>query len=221
MSQTRPLVAFDFDGTLADTWRDIATALRVTLEEEGLPLPSGPDVRFAIGEGVVPLLMRVRPEIARDEERLHALYMRFRDHYDQVCLETTTLYEGMMACLDRLRDATLVVASNKPERFLLPMLDGLGIADRFATVIAGDSLDVRKPDPAVWSTLETRTPGAHGARYMIGDSAVDVATGIGVGATTIGCAWGLRGVRELREAGAHHIVDHPSEIADLVLAKLT
>lgn len=221
MSSRKPFVAFDFDGTLADTWRDIATALRVTLEEEGLPVPSGPDVRFAIGEGVVPLLQRIRPELLADDERLHALYMRFRDHYDHVCLQTTTLYEGMAGCLDRLGATTLVVASNKPERFLLPMLQGLGIAHRFDAVIAGDSLEVRKPDPAVWSTLENRAPGDHGQRWMIGDSAIDVATGIGVGATTIGCAWGLRGARELRDAGAHHIVDHPSEIADLVLTGAT
>ena len=217
MARPRPFVAFDFDGTLADTWRDIATAVNRTLEEEGLPSAQGPAIRFAIGEGVLPLLQRVRPELARDAAALDALYMRFRDHYEQVCLETTALYEGIDTCLDRLAGTTLVVASNKPARFLVPMLEALGIEERFAAVIAGDSLDVRKPDPAVWAVLEERAPGSHGTRWMVGDSAIDVATGAGVGARTIGCAWGLRGEAELRGAGADHIVEHPREIADLIL----
>ncbi len=217
MRSSRPFVAFDFDGTLADTWRDIATALNHTLVEEGLPAAEGPEIRFAIGQGVLPLLRRIRPDLAEDEARLHALYMRFRDHYDEVCLETTALYDGIETCLEHLSDATLVVASNKPGRFLHPMLDALGIVGRFATVIAGDSLQVSKPDPAVWAELEQRAPGDHGVRWMIGDSAVDVATGIAAGARTIGCAWGLRGRDELRDAGADHIVEHPGEIAELIL----
>ncbi len=220
MTQHKPFVAFDFDGTLADTWRDIATALNHTLVEEGLPVAEGPEIRFAIGQGVLPLLQRIRPDLAEDEARLHALYMRFRDHYEEVCLETTTLYDGIERCLEQLAGTTLVVASNKPGRFLLPMLGALGIESRFATVIAGDSLDVSKPDPAVWAELEQRAPGAHGIRWMIGDSAVDVATGVAVGARTIGCAWGLRGRDELRAAGADHILEHPSEIADLILETL-
>ena len=219
MTDAHPFVAFDFDGTLADTWRDIATAINHTLAEKGLPAAEGAEVRVASGEGVLPLLQRVRPELAVDAAQLNAVYMRFRDHYERVCMDTTALYEGIEACLDRLVDATLVVASNKPARFLLPMLDALGIHERFAAVIAGDTLEVRKPDPEVWAVLEQRAPGAHGARWMIGDSAVDVATGAGVGAKTIGCAWGLRGREELQGAGADHIVEHPREIAELILER--
>jgi phosphoglycolate phosphatase len=194
--------------------------LNHTLEEEGLPCAEGPEIRFAIGDGVLPLLERICPERTRDTAQLDALYMRFRDHYQRVCLDTTELYEGVASCLDRLADATLVVASNKPARFLVPMLGALGIEHRFAAVIAGDSLEVCKPDPTVWAALEARAPGDHGSRWMIGDSAIDVATGAGVGATTIGCAWGLRGPAELRGAGADHIVEHPSEIANLILERL-
>lgn len=211
------LIVFDFDGTLADTWRDIAAALNTTLEEEGIAEVGGPAIRHAIGEGVLPLLEKVAPELASDPGRLDALYTRFRDHYDRCCLATTALYEGMEECLDRLGRFELAVVSNKPTRFLEPMLREMGIAERFSAIIAGDTLTVRKPDPDVWNHLLELLRPPYGQSFMVGDSAVDIETGRGAGAITIGCAWGLRGEAELRGAGAHHMVQHPMEIADLVL----
>ena len=216
-SRPRPLVVFDFDGTLADTWRDIARALERTLAERELPPMSDEELRFAIGEGVLPLLERAVPEIARDATQLDSLYQRFRGHYDLCCLDTTRLYAGIAACLARCGVHDLAVASNKPNRFLEPMLRGLGIANHFRAVLGGDTLPVRKPDPAIWDYLHRRVPGPPDRPlWMVGDSAVDVATGRAGGARTIGCAWGLRGEAELLAAGVDHLVRSPEEICDLV-----
>ena len=54
---------------------------------------------------------------------------------------------------------------------------------------------------------------------MVGDSAVDVETGLAAGARTIGCGWGLRGREELRAAGAEFLLEHPREIAATVLGQ--
>jgi phosphoglycolate phosphatase len=216
-AKSRALIAFDFDGTLADTWRDIAAALNETLDAEGFPAVSGPAVRFAIGEGVLPLLRNTVPGLAHDPDRLHALYMRFRDHYERRCLVTTELYAGIENCLARFAEADLAIVSNKPDRFLQPMVRALGLAARFAVVVGGDTLRVQKPDPEVWRHMRERFDGPHDATWMVGDSAIDVATGRAAGAQTIGCAWGLRGEEELRQAGADYIVHAPEEIADLVL----
>jgi phosphoglycolate phosphatase len=212
----RPLVVFDFDGTLADTWRDLAAALNRTLGEEGLPTIDGPEIKFWVGHGVLPLLARAVPDAAA--ARLERMRERFFAHYERECLATTRLYDGIAECLDACRGATLVVASNKPARFLVPMVEGLGIAAHFAAVFGGDSLAARKPDPAVLVEVAARV-GADGAGVvMIGDSAVDVETGRAAGATTIGCAWGLRGREELAAAGCDHLIEHPREIAALVWA---
>ena len=217
--ERKPLVAFDFDGTLADTWRDIAAALNRTLAAEGLPAVTGPAVRFAIGEGVLPLLRRAVPGLDAEDGRLHDVYMRFRDDYERACLATTRLYAGIEACLARCAVADLAIVSNKPNRFLRPMVRGLGLEARFAAVIGGDTLTVSKPDPAVFTHLRERVAGPHSAVWMVGDSAIDVAAGRAVGARTIGCAWGLRGERELRDAGVDFLVRDPSEIPDLILER--
>lgn len=207
------LVIFDFDGTLADTWRDIEAAVRRSLREVGCAPVDPAVVRDAIGHGVRPLLQRAAGEAGQ----LDRLYEAFRRHYAACCLETTALYPGMGAVLDRLGGATLAVLSNKPQAFLDRIVAGLGLAGRFAVVVGGDALAVQKPDPATIAHVVARA-GATRRVWMVGDSAIDVATGRAWGAATIGCAWGLRPVEELRAAGAQVIVAHPAELEHVLAA---
>lgn len=210
------VVIFDFDGTLADTWRDIATALNRTLEQAGLPAASGPEVRFGIGEGALVLLERAVPEERRNEAYVAELYERFRDQYDRCCLDTTETYAGVAECLDALAHSALAVLSNKPSRFLHRVIDGLGLKDRFRVVLGGDTLPARKPDPAAVAHLLGRMDVEPTDLWMVGDSAIDVLTGKGAGARTIGCAWGLRGREELKRAGVDYLVESPREIPAIV-----
>jgi phosphoglycolate phosphatase len=207
---------FDFDGTLADTWRDLASALNRTLADAGLPPVEGPQVQAWIGDGALKLLANALPERERAPERLEPHYERFRAHYDRCCLDTTDLYPGIADCLAALADEQLAVLSNKPARFLERIIDGLGLKGAFRAVLGGDTLAVRKPDPAVLREAIARLGAPPSEIWMIGDSAIDVATGRAAGARTIGCAWGLRGREELRAAGVEFLLEHPREIAPLV-----
>ena len=209
-------MVFDFDGTLADTWRDIATALNRTLVDAGFDPVDGPEVRFWIGDGVIKLLERAVPEPQRSSASVEQLYASFRGHYDQCCLETTETYPGIVECLDSLGDAVLAVASNKPGRFLDRVIQGLGLKGYFRVVLAGDTLETRKPDPEVMRHLLERLGVEPTRVWMVGDSAVDIETGRAAGARTIGCGWGLRGRDELRSAGADHLIESPREIPLLV-----
>jgi phosphoglycolate phosphatase len=214
---SRRLVVFDFDGTLADTWRDIATALNRTLLDAGLPGIDGPEVRFWIGDGALKLLERSVPEPHRSPERIAELYAQFREHYDRCCLDTTETYPGIVDCLEALSDSALAIASNKPAHFLDHMIDGLGLKAYFRVVLGGDSLPVKKPDGRVLEQLVERLNEAPREIWMVGDGAVDVEMGRAAGARTIGCAWGLRGRDELRKAGVDALIEHPREITRVVL----
>lgn len=207
------LVIFDFDGTLADTWRDIATAVNQTLIEAGLPAVAAESVKDWIGHGVVNLLRRALTATvgSADESRVAELYGVFRGSYDRCCLDTTTLYDGMAAALEQLDGPTLAILSNKPQHFLDRIVDGLAVRPRFRTVVGGDALPVQKPDPATIAHVVTLT-GPAARVWMVGDSAVDVAVGRAYGARTVGCTWGMRPRAELQDAGAGLLIDHPSAL---------
>jgi len=210
----RDLVIFDFDGTLADTWRDIATGLNRTLREAGLAAAEPADVRAWVGHGVRPLIGRA---IASDDPaRIEPLYLRFRAHYAECCLDTTALYDGMQAALEALAPAhVLAILSNKPQTFLDRIVDGLAIRPLFAAVVGGDALPVSKPDPATIAHVVAGV-GGEPAVWMVGDSAVDVETGKRFGARTVGCAWGLRSREELRAAGVDFLVERAAELPPLL-----
>ncbi len=218
-SRAQPLVLFDFDGTLADTWRDIANALNTTLAWAGLPAVQGPDVRYWIGAGVLPLLEAAVPDAASDPELLERLYGHFRLEYERRCLDTTELYPGIDACLTALEGLSLAVVSNKPTHFLDRVMSGLDLKRHFPVVVGGDSLDVRKPDPRVIRHVVEQLDRTPSEVWMVGDSAIDAETGLAAGARTIGCAWGLRGRAELRAARVEFLVEQASEIPPLVLGR--
>lgn len=209
------LVIFDFDGTLADTWRDIADAVNETLARAGVPAVDGPSARFGIGEGVLPLLRRhLGP--AATESRVRALHRDFARRYESRTLRHTALYPGMKDALDALAWAKLAIVSNKPTASLRRLLQELAIASRFETALGGDSLPRRKPDPELVRTVVERT-GARSERiWVVGDSGIDIELGRAVGASTIGCAWGLRGRDELVAAGADYVAEHPRELPPLI-----
>src|SRR5262245_7869691 len=212
----RQLLIFDFDGTLADTWRDIATALNRTLGEAGRGAASDAHVRAWIGHGLVHLIECALPEADRSPQRIAALYDRLCTHYLGCCLDTTRLYPGVADCLAGLSDHALGVLSNKRTRFLEQMVAGLGLAGRFIMVVGGDALPFNKPDPRAVARIASLLGAALAQVWVIGDSALDVCSGRDAGAHTIGCAWGWRGRDELVATEAEFVVDQPKEIPPII-----
>jgi 2-phosphoglycolate phosphatase len=212
---TARLLIFDFDGTLADSWRDIATALNRTLREAGSDPVSDAQVRAWIGRGLLHLIECAVPD-AKESSRGASLYDRFCAHYERCCMDTTALYPGIAECLQALAGHTLAIVSNKPGRFLAHMIERLGLGGRFASVVGGDQSPFSKPDPRAVTQVASRVGAALADAWVIGDSALDVASGRAAGARTIGCAWGLRGREELRAAHADFVIDHPAEIPPLI-----
>ena len=97
------------------------------------------------------------------------------------------------------------------------MLQHFGMHQRFFGIMGGDTLQVRKPDPAVIRHLIERAGVPTGHIWMVGDSAVDVRTGKAAGIRTIACAYGIRGRAELEREQPDFIVDDAASIADIVL----
>ena len=177
-------VLFDLDGTLLDTIADLAEAANRMLAELGRPLRPQDEIHRFVGKGIPNLVRRCLTEdSAASEAEIAAAVAVFRRHYTVVNGIHARLYPGVDATLQamRARGLRLAVVTNKAEAFTLPLLARTGIAGYFDTVVSGDTLAVKKPDPAVLHLACARIGVSAGEALMIGDSANDALAAQGAG----------------------------------------
>lgn len=195
---TAPLVVFDLDGTLVDTAPDLIHSLNHTIAAADLAPVTFADVTYLVGQGARVMIQRAfelrqRPLNDRDLEPLLA---RFLSHYKEHMPGESRLYEGLIACLDRLSDAgmKLAVCTNKSEELALPLLERLGLSDRFVAATGGDTFAVRKPDARhIFGTIE-RAGGDPDKAVMIGDSINDILAARNAGIPSIAVTFGYSDV---------------------------
>jgi phosphoglycolate phosphatase len=170
------LVGFDLDGTLVDSVADLAAAVNHALAEIGRPPLTIEQVRPMIGGGSRVMLQRALVATGGDE-RLDDLLPGLLDFYAAHIVDHTRPFAGVVDALDRLRarGVTLAVVTNKREHFSLALLDALGLTDRFACIIGGDTrgLAAIKPDRAPIDLMLRKCGDARPAAF-VGDSIYDV-----------------------------------------------
>jgi phosphoglycolate phosphatase len=170
------VVLFDLDGTLLDTIADLADAANLMLAELGRPPRSQAEIHSFVGKGIPNLVHRCMTEnSAADEAEIASAVHVFRRHYQGVNGRSTRIYPGVQQTLAALRERglSLAVVTNKAEAFTLPLLSHMKIDTYFDTVVSGDTLAVKKPDPAVLHLACERLGVRAGQALMVGDSAND------------------------------------------------
>lgn len=206
------VVAFDLDGTLADTAPDLAASLNHALGAVGRRGIEPDSVRYLVGHGAKALLRRglaVTGEAS--EELVEQAYPAFMDYYGANICAGTRLFPGVEQALDDLvaRDVTIAICTNKPESLTHILLEALGWAGRFAAIVGGDTLTVRKPDPA--PLFETIARAGGGKAAFVGDSITDADTAKAAKLPFIAVSFGFSD-RPIAQLGAHAVIDHYSEL---------
>ena len=118
----------------------------------------------------------------------------FLNYYREHMLEHTTLYPGVREALDELHDARvpLAILTNKPVRFSIGIVHGLGLDAHFFRIYGGNSFEQKKPDPIGIDTLLGEKPTDRTRTVMVGDSAVDVMTARNANVVACGVNWGFQ-----------------------------
>lgn len=205
------LVGFDLDGTLIDTSGDLAAAVNHALGTIGrAPFPVAAIHPF-VGKGARVMLARALDASGgHDAALLDTLLPVLLDYYQQNLALHSRPYPGLLAAMDALsaRGVRLAICTNKAERFAVPLMQQLGLADRFAAIIGGDTVGVAKPDPAPIHAMIDRAGG--GRAIFLGDTINDIAGARNAGIPSIAVSFGfLEGpVDDLAaDAVLHHFDD--------------
>jgi 2-phosphoglycolate phosphatase len=212
-------VLFDLDGTLIDSREDISAAVNHVRETLGLPRLPVSIVQTYVGDGVRVLLERALA--TQDTKVLEQGLTILRPYYLDHCLDRTTLYPGIQGMLDALASIPglrLGVVSNKPEGPSEKVLTGLGVRDRFAVVVGGDTTPARKPDPEPFRVAAEKAGVTGGRILVVGDSRNDIEGARRAGFASCGVLWGIGSPESVRDARPDHLAVSPEDVQRLVMA---
>ncbi len=203
------LVVFDLDGTLIDSASDIAEAVNRMLADWSLPRVEEAVIRGWIGDGVNALLQAALDH-AHSPLPLEQVMSGFMVHYEDCLLLDPRVYPGVGRTLEALRIGRIPMAicTNKPERFVRPLLQAMDLDAFFGCIVGGDTLPQRKPSPGPLLHVAAQHGLQPGQCLMVGDSSTDLlaaqAAGMPVAIVTYGY---LRGLDPRRVPGVRVIDD--------------
>jgi phosphoglycolate phosphatase len=211
----------DLDGTLLDTIPDLAAAANGMLQALGrAPLPLA-TIRNFVGKGIANLIERTltnsmdgKPDQA-SFDRAVPIYERC---YHEANGKHTTIYPGVMEGLNALRERgfPLACVTNKSERFTLPLLDYMKMSHYFETVVAGDTLPQKKPDPAPLLHACKIMKVAPSEMLMIGDSLNDAQAARAAGCPVFCVGYGYNEGHDVRTLDVDAIVTSLNEASSLI-----
>jgi phosphoglycolate phosphatase len=209
-------VLFDLDGTLLDTAPDLAFALNETLREFGLaPLPYE-TIRPVVSHGGIALIklgFGLNPNDEGYQPRREYLLNTYRAN---IARETRP-FDGMDALLDTLERQGLNwgVVTNKPAWLTEPLLQELGLYERAAVVVSGDTLNERKPHPAPMLLACERAGSQAYECLYVGDAKRDIEAGHNAGMATLVALFGYIGDEDdPHNWGADALVETPEGILE-------
>jgi phosphoglycolate phosphatase len=216
------LIAFDLDGTLVDSRRDLADAANQLVAELGGTALAEEAVGDMVGEGARVLVARALRaaglEAHADGATLFQRLARFLEIYDRRLLQHTKPYPGIVQALTAARQhARLAVLTNKPTRATDAVLEGLELRAFFDDVVGGDGEWPRKPDPGGLQYLIDRAGATRTGTLLVGDSAIDheTAARAGVRCCLATYGFGYLSFPAERLSGNEWLVRHPSELVPI------
>lgn len=185
-------VLFDLDGTLVDSAGDLMAALSHVRQTIGLTEPTPAHAANFVSGGAAAMMRAGLPQ------ELHGEIERLRDDFlsyyeENICVHSK-LYPGATELFARLSEQGIPwgIVTNKPIALARKLTRSLNL--EHAAMLGGDSLAVKKPDPAPLLAACQQLGVSATQTWMVGDDPRDIQAGQRAGCpVTIACAFGYLG----------------------------
>ena len=213
-------IIFDLDGTLLNTLDDLSDSMNYALTSLGFPPRFRSENQQFVGNGVEVFAERALPESARTPEMIWQCAELMGEEYRRRYNYKTFPYYGVIDLLYNLQKipVRLAVLTNKNDDFARIMISEFFPRINFSVVRGALPHVPKKPDPTAALQIAKELGVLPSEILFVGDSSVDIRTGISAGMIPIGVSWGFRTIDELRKEGAQHIVIEPHELLSIVIS---
>lgn len=219
----KPTLLFDLDGTLVDSAPDLAHAINRALSTLGRDTYSLSEIQTWVGNGAKVLVERalsgsstIAPDL--DPSLSNEALELFFTYYQQKPCDKSRLYHTVKESLGSLHQKghLMAIVTNKPERFIKPIIDSLLISNYFALSIGGDTLTERKPSAAPLLYCCEQLGVLVANCIMIGDSKNDILAAKAAGMKSIGLTYGYNYGESISQHQPEWVADRFDEILTIV-----
>ena len=193
----KQLLIFDLDGTLINSALDLALAVNYMLETIGRDTFDEEIIHGWVGNGALMLVQRALSGKRTVDESLDKTSVQnaldiFLKYYGKNLCNATIPYPHVIATLNALKEKRyrLAIVTNKPFAFVEPILEGLGLNGLFEVILGGDSLPLKKPDPAPLLHVCKKLGISVGKCVMVGDSKNDILAANACAMQSVGVTYG-------------------------------
>jgi phosphoglycolate phosphatase len=206
-------IIFDLDGTLLNTLGDITDSVNSLLSREGFPNHTEEQIQSFIGHGTKSLIFNSLPQDKRDNYSVQYYLDAFLIDYNQNYYKKTFPYNGIIEMLDELtkKEIKMAVLSNKPDSLAKNCMNKLLPEWNFEVILGSNDSFPLKPHPAGAFHISEKLNIPPADFLFLGDSVVDIQTGIAAGMFSVGALWGFQ-PDGLEGCGTHALIKHPMEI---------
>lgn len=208
MTDVRPAVLFDIDGTLVDTNYFHSLAWWRALRDAGEDIPVSA-IHPLIGMGSDKLLEALLGEEREGLREAHA--EKYRPFKAEI-----RAFPGagdLLAAVAK-RGARVVLATSSAEADLEEALEAIGAEDSISEIVHGDDVEASKPAPDIFLTALDKADLDATATIVVGDSRWDIEASKRAGLKTVAVLTGGTTRHDLEEAGAVAVYSDVAELLD-------
>ncbi len=209
-------VIFDFDGTICNTGEGIMRSAKYALDSFDIPCEDWEELTHFIGP---PLLVTFQEEYNQDVSQASELVKKFRERYSKEGINECCLYDGIYDLIKSLKadGFKLGIASSKPEKYVLELLERFDIAQYFDAVCGVSFTADCEPKQSIMARALEALEVSNEEAIAVGDKFYDVDGARANGVKSIGVLWGYGSKFELIECSADFIAEKPGDVEAVAL----
>ena len=214
------LAVFDLDGTVVDSFADIAAAANYGLRQMGRREVSVELATSFVGHGGRHLM---RSLLGHDgngvsDEEAERGFALWREYYSEHPADLAKPYPGAVETLGELRRRGMrtAVLSNKLDELVQSIVERLGLAPYFDAVQGEAPGEPRKPDPALLERLMHQFKATPEQTVLVGDGEADMLVARNAGVAAFGVDYGVCSPERLRELGAVVVLERFEDLLNWI-----
>lgn len=207
-------VLLDLDGTLLDTAPDMTNALNLLLAEEDKAPLTKEECRDFVSHGSI-AMVKLGFGNQQGADELERRRHRFLNLYEKVLCVDTKLFNGMDKVLDFLEENYIRwgIVTNKPGFLTVPLLEQLDLYKRACSVISGDTIKQRKPNPEPLYLAANECGSLATECLYVGDAERDIEAGNRANMQTLIASYGyIDASQKPISWNANGVIEYPEEI---------